>query len=350
MPEPEIENELEDLSFRQATRLGVTEVWNTLVEMKRFRTLFLYMLAYFFFIDGINSVTSLAGAFGVTVLGLTVTDLIMTIVAIQFVAFPAAFFFTWLAERKSTKTALQISLVVWCVAIVGAMGFAPLELDAPKAYDLRFEAMDEGENYTLVTLAEEPFGSSDEDQALQANWQHLLDGGNVSQTSATALVMDLEDTRFSAWLSEEVHVVGIDHPTNLGDGELDFIPAWTRSTVWEPLGMSVFWQWLFLGCLVGVLMGGSQGLARSLFGQIVPETRSTEFFGFFGFFGKVAAFIGPLVYGILAVAFDSRVAIASLAVLIIVGTVMLVFVDVEDGIAVAAAEDARIRGLSDAEE
>ena len=47
-----------------------------------------------------------------------------------------------------------------------------------------------------------------------------------------------------------------------------------------------------LGCLAGVLLGGSQGLARSLFGQMVPETRSTEFFGFFGFFGKVAAFMG----------------------------------------------------------
>ena len=96
-------------------------------------------------------------------------------------------------------------------------------------------------------------------------------------------------------------------------------------------------------------MGGSQGLARSLFGQMVPETRSTEFFGFFGFFGKVAAFIGPMLYTVLAVMFDSRVAISSLAVLIIAGTIMMRWVDVEDGIAVAAAEDARIRGISESE-
>ena len=97
-------------------------------------------------------------------------------------------------------------------------------------------------------------------------------------------------------------------------------------------------------------MGGSQGLARSLFGQMVPETRSTEFFGFFGFFGKVAAFMGPMVYTALSVMYDSRVAIASLAILIISGTVMMKWVDVEDGIAVAQAEDARNRGLTASEE
>ena len=97
--EPEIENEIEDLTLKEATRLGVTEVMKTVSEWKNFRTLFLYMLAYFLFIDGINSVTALAGAFGIAVLGLTMQDLIMTIVVIQFVAFPAAFFFTWLAER-----------------------------------------------------------------------------------------------------------------------------------------------------------------------------------------------------------------------------------------------------------
>tara|TARA_Y100000310_G_C20364150_1_gene660379 strand:- start:393 stop:695 length:303 start_codon:yes stop_codon:yes gene_type:complete len=91
--------------------------------------------------------------------------------------------------------------------------------------------------------------------------------------------------------------------------------------------------------MAGLLLGGSQGLARSLFGKMVPETRSTEFFGFFGFFGKVAALIGPMMYGILSTIYDSRVAVASLSILIIVGTVMMAFVDVEDGIAVANAAD-----------
>jgi len=104
-------------------------------------------------------------------------------------------------------------------------------------------------------------------------------------------------------------------------------------------------QFLLLGCMAGALLGGSQGLARSLFGQMVPETRSAEFFGFFGFFGKVAALLGPMIYGILTVAYDSRVGVASLCILIIIGTVLMRFVDVEAGRADAQAEDARNRGI-----
>ncbi len=100
---------------------------------------------------------------------------------------------------------------------------------------------------------------------------------------------------------------------------------------------------MLLGVMAGALLGGSQGLSRSLFGQMVPETRSAEFFGFFGFFGKVAALLGPLLYMVMTVAFDSRVGIFSISLLIIGGAFMLRKIDVEDGIAVARAEDERNR-------
>jgi len=79
---------------------------------------------------------------------------------------------------------------------------------------------------------------------------------------------------------------------------------------------------------------------------MVPETRSAEFFGFFGFFGKVAALIGPLLYGFMTVVFDSRVGILSISVLILIGTLLMRKVDVEQGRKDAAAEDARNRGLA----
>ena len=78
---------------------------------------------------------------------------------------------------------------------------------------------------------------------------------------------------------------------------------------------------------------------------MVPETRSAEFFGFFGFFGKVAAFIGPLLYGIMTVMYDSRVGILSIAMLILIGAVMMRMVDLEQGRLDAQAEDARNRGI-----
>ena len=139
VPEPPIENEMESMSIGESARLAIRELKKTLGEVDKFRTLFLYMLAFFFFIDGINSVTALAGIYGVTVLGLTTTALITTILVIQFVAAPCAIGFTKLAEKTSTKEALMLSLELWVVMIFGAMSFAPLSLVAHEDYDIQFD-------------------------------------------------------------------------------------------------------------------------------------------------------------------------------------------------------------------
>ena len=117
------------------------------------------------------------------------------------------------------------------------------------------------------------------------------------------LIMELLDSMESQWMIFSYSIeggvldgeqrIGDGHPTTLGDGTIDFIPETAREYVWGPLGISITVQFLLLGAMAGALLGGSQGLSRSMFGQMVPETRSAEFFGFFGFFGKVAASTRP---------------------------------------------------------
>jgi len=376
VPEPHIENEMEPMGLIASSKMALGEVRATLSDIKSFRTLFFYMLAYFCFIDGINSVTALAGVFGIVVLGLTTVGLILTILIIQFVAAPAAIGFTKLAEKWGTKSALQFSLVCWCVVIVGALSFAPLELENHEEYDVQYTW--DADNGTYVAFAREgvnPIAALPEDEEQQwalehrdilpvqtneaykfgdaVEWAFDKDGvaipTNVSLTEQAleALEGTMDESRFSYSIEggefTNITGLGVDHPTSLGDGMLDFIPETARKLVWAPLGMTVFFQFLLLGVFAGALLGGSQGLARSMFGQMVPETRSAEFFGFFGFFGKVAALLGPLIYSVMTVWFDSRVGIFAISLLIVAGAIMLRRVDVEDGIAVARAEDERNR-------
>jgi UMF1 family MFS transporter len=383
VPEPHIENEMEPMGLVPSTKMALGEVKATLSDIKSFRTLFFYMLAYFCFIDGINSVTALAGVFGIVVLGLTTTGLILTILIIQFVAAPAAIGFTKLADKWGTKKALQFSLVCWCFVIVGALSFAPLELENHEEYDIQY-AWDEGDGTYVATaregvnnLAALP-GDDEQDwamanadvlpvvkneaykQGFAVKWNFDDDGVavgkavNLSNETLASLSASMVESRFSYSVEggalDGATGLGENHPTSLGDGKLDFIPQTARSLVWGPLQMSVFFQFLLLGVFGGALLGGSQGLARSMFGQMVPETRSAEFFGFFGFFGKVAALLGPLIYSVMTVWFDSRVGIFAISLLIVAGAVMLRKVDVEDGIAVARAEDARNRGVAASQE
>jgi len=377
VPEPPIKDEMPSLGFRESASLALKEILKTISEVHKFRTLFIYMLAYFFFIDGINSVTALGGIFGTTVLGVTTIELIGTIVIIQIVGAPSAIGFTFLSKKIGTKPALNVALVGWVVLCFAALAFAPLEYSQHSDYQVQIEEVDGEWHYTphagLVgtPIAVEEGGDEqlwaadilstygiatvddDYDDSVIYKWAGFneddesvtLNLGALDSASVQVLMVSFEETRFSISENGGTSVVGIDHPTNLGDGKLDFIPKAVRSNVWEPLGLSVGLQFLILGASMGTLLGGSQGLARSLFGQMVPESRSAEFFGFFGFFGKVAAFIGPLLYWAMTVIFDSRVGILSIAMLILIGAVMMRWVDVDAGRKDAMEEDARNRGI-----
>ena len=384
VPEPPIENEMEKLKFREAARFAVGEVKQTLKDYKAFPTLFLYMLAYFFFIDGINTVTALGGVYGVSVLGVSAFGLMLTILAIQFIAAPFAIIFTKIADRIGTKRALFISITGWVVLCFAALAFAPLELESHEDYDILYEWNESEERYTVYVswstheLAQKVDYEDEEfdEQAWAKQWSYLLPTENsenqkldtlewawgetedepnkvpldgVANDDISSFLASVDDTRFSASVDggelTGTASVGVDHPTSLGDGSLDFIPIWARSNIWEPFGLTVFLQFMILGCLMGTLLGGSQGLARSIFGQIVPETRSTEFFGFFGFFNKVAAFMGPMLYFFMTVTYDSRVGIFSIAFLLLIGAGLLYRVDIEAGRADARAEDERLRKI-----
>jgi UMF1 family MFS transporter len=387
VPEPPIENEMEALSISDSAKLAFSEIRKTLSEIPKFKTLFIYMLAYFFFIDGINTVTALGGIYGPVVLGITTTFLMVAILMVQIVAAPSALGFTKLAERIGTKQALTVSLVGWIVLCFAALSFAPLELDNHNEHDIMYEWDESSNQYRVSVSSSAPslaqkidFSDSEFDEQewvknLKSylpiiqdkfvvdyelyDWQWEGDDDEIYlkpvpgtyDEIVNTVLPTFENTRFSVSIQNEngdafTSNVGIDHPTNLGDGALDFIPETARTYVWAPLGLSVGIQFIILGASMGSVLGGSQGLARSLFGQMVPETRSAEFFGFFGFFGKVAALLGPLIYGIMTVLFDSRVGILSIAILILAGTIILRSVDVEQGRLDAQAEDARNRGLN----
>ena len=168
----------------------------------------------------------------------------------------------------------------------------------------------------------------------------------ANNAKISSLIDELEDSRFSISVqggSEgDVKMTGTDHVTSLGDQALDGVAIAMRDLVWAPLGIAIGVQALILGMLFGSIQGASQGLARSLFGKMVPESRSAEFFGFFGFFGRVGNVIGPLVYTLCSIFIGSKVGILAIAFIILAGTLVLFRVDVEDGIRVAEEYEASV--------
>ncbi len=200
-------------------RIGFGATWETTKKLLDFRALLLFVVAYFLYSNGINTVIAVTGVYAVDTLELATTEIVITFLIVQFVAFGGALFFGWLSGKIGTKPAIVISLFIWIA----------------------------------VTIA-----------------GYLLPVGEAA-------------------------------------------PLYT------------------LGAVVGLVLGGSQALSRSLYGSMIPEESSAEFFGFFTVFSKASAVAGTTVFAIVSgITGSGRPAILSVVGFFIVGLILLIRVDVEE--------------------
>jgi len=103
--------------------------------------------------------------------------------------------------------------------------------------------------------------------------------------------------------------------------------------IWSGLTLYAYFitsqtQYMILGAIVGLVLGGSQALSRSYYGAMIPEEASAEFYGFYTVFSKFSAIWGPLQFAVVDMLFESsRLAIMSLVVFFVGGMILLAFVN-----------------------
>ncbi len=90
---------------------------------------------------------------------------------------------------------------------------------------------------------------------------------------------------------------------------------------------------LGLGAAIGLVMGGTQALARSMYSQLVPLGRESEYFSFYQAMERGTSWLGTLTFGLVFQFTQSyRLALVALAVFFVVGGVLLSRVDMRKGI------------------
>ena len=188
---------------------GLRHFMQTFGRIRQLKPVVLFLAAYWLYIDGVNTVMKAAVDFGYK-LGFGQQDLIVALLVVQFISFPAALTFGWLGERIGPKRGLLLGVFV----------------------------------YICVT-------------------------------------------------------------------------SWAAF-------MSAVWEFYVLACAVGLVQGGVFSLSRSYFARLIPTAETAEFFGFYNMIGKFAAVLGPfLVAGAAAVTGSTRIAIAAILPLLLVGGLLL---------------------------
>lgn len=98
---------------------GVRRVWITLHEVRSMRNVWIFLIAYWLYIDGVDTIVRMAVDYGLS-LGINQSDLIRALLITQFVGFPSALLFGRIGERLGAKTGIFIGLSIYIVVTVRA--------------------------------------------------------------------------------------------------------------------------------------------------------------------------------------------------------------------------------------
>ena len=196
---------------------GFRQLRITFHEIRRLRMLFAFLIAYWCYIDAVDTIIRMAVDYGLS-LGFQAQNLIVALLITQVVGFPAALVFGKLGERLGAKTGIFIAIAF----------------------------------YIAITL-----------------WAMRMD--RVA-------------------------------------------------------------EFYVLAAAIGLVQGGIQSLSRSLYASMIPADKSAEFFGFYNMLGKFATVLGPVLMGAVGVLTGNpRLSLLAVVALLVVGAVILHFVDVAEG-------------------
>jgi UMF1 family MFS transporter len=112
------------LSLLSVVRMGYAQLIHTFRQLRQLRQVFLFLLAYWFYIDGVDTVVRMAVDYGLSI-GLEHTHLITALLITQFVGFPAAIAFGFLVRRLGegalgARNAIYLAIAVYILATVYA--------------------------------------------------------------------------------------------------------------------------------------------------------------------------------------------------------------------------------------
>ncbi len=258
--------------------------------------LLIFVLAYFFYIDGVDTIINISTAYGAT-LGLGTTGMILALLVTQIVAVPCSIYFAKIADKFSARKALIGAVTIYLIiCLLGFyMGFS-ME-PSQDAYEKVFD-----EAYATVEVAPELKDSADGLLAdIKSAWKTDDPAAELGETDEA--LIPVKDALFAA-----------------AEANADKVTAFRDAISFSSI---LFW---IMATMVGTVQGGIQAVSRSYFGKLIPKERSNEFYGFFDIFGKFASFLGPVIYSTCAaITGRSSIGVLGLAALFLAGLLLLLF-------------------------
>ena len=101
-------------------KIGITRVFSTITNLRKYKNLSLFLLSFFLYIEGVNTVIFFSGNYATTTLKFSMEQLIVFFIIVQSTAIIGSLIFGFIADSFGQKKSLIVSLVIWILTIVFA--------------------------------------------------------------------------------------------------------------------------------------------------------------------------------------------------------------------------------------
>ncbi|MHA2238192.1 MAG: MFS transporter [Candidatus Hodarchaeales archaeon] len=120
--EPEVTEK--KIGYSGAVKAGIHQLIETLKDIRHLKWVALFLLGYWFYIDGVDTIIRMAVDYG-TNLGFSSTALIVALLITQFVAFPATLAYNFIAQKITQRNAVLIAIIAY--GIITILGYFMVE-------------------------------------------------------------------------------------------------------------------------------------------------------------------------------------------------------------------------------
>ena len=101
-----------DISFGKAVGLGWSQLKTTFKEIKQMKVVGLFLFSYWLYMDGVDTIIRMAGKIALS-MGFEASDMLMVLIIVQLIGFPAGLAFNWFSSKITPKNAVMVAIVFY---------------------------------------------------------------------------------------------------------------------------------------------------------------------------------------------------------------------------------------------